>query len=232
MSRSELTGESAVDLVLRELKYQSVIQNSSKITYDPRNTKFVQNTLTRDEQLTILRSLRDRNEIGLIIETASSDFSNDFIGAEPHSLSFYLVDVSETDFKKLEATEAEAGYLLTVEFNSMSGVLYLSVNGEREQLGKLSHGSKAYVILERTFTGGLGVTHTNVDIFGEGSTKTNITQILLSNRLKWLSHFLEQSDLPRKITLNRTTIKVDSTHFKEIIMQINAKYRSKFQKYL
>lgn len=228
MNRGELSGDSAIDIVLRELDYQ-VKTKGDGFHYDF-NGAIASKHLPRTEQENILRTLNEKNLIKLRVLSASNDAVEALGEDEPHWVSLFVID-TVNDI----STKSSTTYNLTQDFHLVQlsfrdGNLFLSVDGgDYLTIGKQSDGLNSYRLMNALFAKPPGVIIPSADIFNK---RQNLRQIITKNRLDYILPFLDENVLPYSIARKDSDVQLTAADLKLLLSKLNEKYRNNFKSYL
>lgn len=228
MNRGELSGDSAIDIVLRELDYQ-VKTKGDGFHYDF-NGAIASKYLPRTEQENILRTLNEKNLIKLRVLSASSDAVEALGEDEPHWVSLFVIDTVNDISTKSSTIDNLTQDLHLVKLSFRDGNLFLSVDGgDYLTIGKQSDGLSSFRLMNALFAKPPGVIIPSADIFDK---KQNLKQIITKNKLDYILPFLDENVLPYSIARRDEDVKISTADLQLLLSKINEKYRNNFKSYL
>jgi hypothetical protein len=228
MNRGELSGDSAIDIVLRELDYQ-VKTKGNGFSYNFNGT-IASKYLPRPEQENILRTLNNNGLIELRIESAQNSAIELLGEDEPHWIDLYIVEsVSDESHTKTNAENATS-HIYLARLSSREGNLLLSIDGgEYSIIGRQNDGQKSFQLINALFAKPPGVVIPSADIFNE---RLNLKQIITKNKLSYILPFLNENVFPYSIARKDEDIKLSSSDLKSLLSKLTEKYRNNFTAYL
>ncbi len=228
MNRGELSGDGAIDIVLRELDYQ-VKTKGDGFHYDF-NGAIASKYLPRTEQENILRTLNEKNLIKLRVLSASNNAVETLGEDEPHWVSLFVIDTVNDISTKSSAIDTLTQDFHLVKLSFRDGNLFLSVDGgDYLTIGKQSDGLNSFKLMNALFAKPPGVIIPSADIFDK---KQNLKQIITKNKLDYILPFLDENVLPYSIARKDKDVKMSTPDLQSLLSKINEKYRNNFKSYL
>lgn len=228
MDRGELSGDGAIDIVLRELDYQ-IKTKGNNFNYDF-NGSIASKYLPRSEQENILRTLNKNGVVKLRIESAQNSAVELLGEDEPHWIDLYVIDSVDLSSPAKPLTESTTQHTHLLRLNFRDGNLSLSIDGGKYSLiGKQSDGLKSFKLINALFAKPPGVVIPSADIFDE---KLNLKQIITKNKLSYILPFLDENVLPYSISRKDEDVQLSTSDLKILLSKLNEKYRNNFIAYL
>lgn len=225
MDRGELSGDGAIDVVLRELDFQSKTKGIG-FNYDF-NGRFAKEYLSRTDQEDILRTLNRQGSIKLRVESASNNTLESSSDEDVHWIELFIIDSLNISLNQNTPNPLSGN---TVGLSFRDGTLSISINsGKYKPIANLTDGLKPFQLFEALFSKPAGVVIPSADIF---NGRLNLKQIITKSKLGHILPFLDESALPYSIARKDTNMEFTNSELKEFLTKLNEKYRSNFIEYL
>lgn len=228
MNRGELSGDSAVDIVLRELDYQVKTKGSS-FSYNF-NGSIASKYLPRSEQENILRTLNNNGLIELRIESAQNSAIEALGEDEPHWIDLYIIESVSDEPEAETNADTATSQIHLVRISFREGNLFLSIDGGKYSIiGRQNDGQKSFQLINALFAKPPGVVIPSADIFNE---RLNLKQIITKNKLSYILPFLDESVFPYSIARKDEDVRLSASDLKSLLSKLTEKYRINFIAYL
>lgn len=227
MYRGELTGSDAIDIVIRELDFQSKTKGDGFL-YEFDN-RIASKHLTKDEQLNILRTLEDKGLIELQAEGASRGAVEGLGEENEHWVDLYIIKSVKVAIPGNATDNRLNDNSHSVRLGFRDGSLTLSIDGgEYKTIAIMTDDKKPFLVLDAVFKNSIGFRVPSADILG---SKENLKQILTKSKYDYLMPFFEQEAFPYKIA-RVEELKMTKNELKNLLSKLNEKYRKNFTSYL